>query len=149
KRIARGTVSGKKIFRRFARDQQLAEFGENDRPAEQRQDQQRDDGDFAFGGGVLDGEHRCVGKQGMNDKRGHREWFGFWVSVKVLGGNTTVTRPVLFASAILSFLFLSPSVVSAEATILVESSACMLWLAALAAVPWPKEEPPPLASWER
>ena len=70
-RIARGIVGGKKLFGRLPRDHQLAELGDDDRPTEQRQDEQHDDGDFALGGGVLDGVTRGVGgKQGMNKHGG-------------------------------------------------------------------------------
>ena len=60
-RITRGGVGLKKLFGRGAGDQQLAELAQDDRPAKQRQQQQHDHGDLAFGGGVLDGVNRRVG----------------------------------------------------------------------------------------
>ena len=85
-RVPRGVVGDKELFGRPACNHQLPELGDNDGPTEQRQDQQRENGNLAFGGRVLDGIYRRVGgEQRLNEHGGHRRFrfqipgSGIWV----------------------------------------------------------------------
>ena len=67
----------------------MAKLGDDDRPTEQRDDDQHENGDLAFGRRTLEGELERAGAE-------HRGRFD-WVHNHLLG-RTKVTRPVVFAS---------------------------------------------------
>ena len=87
-RIAGGGVGGQKFLGPFPRDDNLAGLGDDDRPTEERQNQQREHRGLALGSRLLDGELQGVGGQEGNGVKWEHD---FW---RLMGGMTPrIQRP--------------------------------------------------------
>jgi len=70
--IAGGGIGGEELLGGGARDNELAELGDDDGPAEHGEGGEDADGGLAFGGGLFKGELEGAGGEERMEQGGHR-----------------------------------------------------------------------------